>query len=207
MPEAETVAQGVAAEAAEEEVDELTALRRELEEAKAQAAEYLDGWQRSRAEFANYRRRQEQGREELHKLANATLVGRLLPAMDDFERAFWTLSPELMGLTWIDGIALIHRKLQAALEAEGLTAIEVEPGQPFDPLLHEAVTRESHEAFEEGHVIAEVQKGYKLGERLLRPSLVRVSSGPPEQPVQEEGADEREGRVEAADEECEKETS
>jgi len=58
--------------------------------------------------------------------------------------------------------------------------VEVEPGQPFNPLLHEAITREVHEDFEEGQVIAEVQKGYKLGERLLRPTLVRVSSGPPE---------------------------
>ena len=192
MPEAEAMTEGVAAEAAEEEIDELTALRRELEEAKAQAAEYLDGWQRSRAEFANYKRRQEQGREELHRLANATLVRRLLPAMDDFQRAFQTLPTRLTELTWIDGIALIYRKLEAALQAEGLTAIEVEPGQPFDPLVHEAVTREPHEDFEEGQVIAEVQKGYKLSERLLRASLVRVSSGPPEQPAQEKGEEQQE---------------
>jgi molecular chaperone GrpE len=170
----------------EEQVDELTALQKELaavqkelENAKAQAAEYLDGWQRARAEFANYRRRQEQERGELQRLANATLIGRLLPVLDDLERAFSNLPPGLMSLTWIDGIALIYRKLEGALQAEGLTPIVTEPGQAFDPMVHEAITREPHEEFEEGQVIAEVQKGYKLGERVLRPTLVRVSSGSP----------------------------
>ncbi len=192
MPEKETIAEAenVATEAAEaeEDADELAALQQELEEAKAQAAEYLDGWQRARAEFANYKRRQEQEREELHKLANATLMRRLLPVMDDFERAFQTLPFGLLSLTWMDGIALIHRKLEAALQAEGLALIEVEPGQPFDPLVHEAVTHEPREDFEEGQVIAEVQRGYKLSERVLRPTLVRVSSGPPEDEATGKGA-------------------
>ena len=189
MPEKETIpeAENVATEAAAatEELDELATLQKELQEAQTQAAEYLDGWQRARAEFANYKRRQEQEREELHRLANATLIQRLLPMIDDFERAFQTLPSHLLSLTWIDGPALIHRKLEAALQAEGLTPIAVEPGQPFDPLLHEAVTRETHEDFEEGQVIAELQKGYKLGHRVLRPTLVRVSSGPPEKAKEE----------------------
>ena len=163
MPEQERTTEGVVAEeamtaeAAEtgQEVDELGAVQKELEEAKAQAAEYLDGWQRARAEFSNYKRRQGQERGELHKLANASLIGRLLPVVDDFERAFATLPFELLSLTWVDGIALIHRKLEAALQAEGLTSIEAEPGQPFDPLVHQAVTREAHPGFEEGQVIAE----------------------------------------------------
>jgi len=207
MPEKETLAEEVSAEEAEaleaaeaergEEVDELTALRSELEEVKAQAAEYLDGWQRARAEFANYRRRQEQERKELHKLANAALMRRLLPILDDFERAFATLPPALLSLSWIDGIALIHRRLEAALQAEGLTPIEVQPGESFDPLLHEAITHEAHEDFEEGQVIAEVQRGYKLGDRMLRPTLVRVSSGPPEKEAAEKTAEETEGETKA----------
>jgi len=197
MPEQETIAEAESvADEAEQEIDELTTLQKELEESKAQAAEYLDGWQRARAEFANYKRRQEQEREELHRLANATLIRRLLPVMDDFERAFQTLPSSLLSLTWIDGIALIHRKLEATLQAEGLTPIVAEPGQPFDPLVHEAVTRETHEHFEEGQVIAEVQKGYKLGERVLRPTLFRVSSGPPEK-----------AKEETVEEECEEEAS
>ena len=161
-----------------EEVPELEALRQELEEAKAQAAEYLDGWQRARAEFANYKKRNEQERQELFKLANVTLITRLLPIFDDFERAFQTLPSNLLSLTWIDGVALIYRRLQAILEAEGLTLVETE-GQSFDPLLHEAVTYEESDDHDEGQIIGEVQKGYKLGDRVLRPALVRVAKGKP----------------------------
>jgi molecular chaperone GrpE len=166
-------------EAAEvEEVTELETLRQELEKAKAQAAEYLDGWQRARAEFANYKKRNDQERQELFKLANTTLITRLLPIFDDFERAFQTLPRSLLNFTWIDGVALIYRKLQAILEAEGLTLMETE-GQSFDPLLHEAVTYEESAEHEEGQVIGEAQKGYKLGDRVLRPALVRVAKGKP----------------------------
>ena len=162
------------AEKPAEKVDELEALRQELEKAKAQAAEYLEGWQRTQAEFANYKKRIEQERQELLKLANATLIAKLLPIMDDFERAFQTLPRSLARLTWIDGMALIHRRLQAILEAEGLTAIETE-GRSFDPLLHEAVTYEEVEGYDDGQIIEEVQKGYKLHDRILRPALVRVA--------------------------------
>ena len=170
----------VAEEAAEvvEEASELEALRQELEEAKAQAAEYLDGWQRARAEFANYKKRNEQERQELFKLANTTLITRLLPIFDDFERAFQTLPSNLLSFTWIDGVALIYRKLQAILEAEGLTLMETE-GKSFDPLVHEAVTYEESAEHQEGQIIGEAQKGYKLGDRVLRPALVRVAKGKP----------------------------
>ena len=168
-----------------EETSELEALRQELEEAKAQAAEYLDGWQRARAEFANYKKRNEQERQELFKLANTTLITRLLPIFDDFERAFQTLPSNLLSLTWIDGVALIYRRLQAILEGEGLALMETE-GQSFDPLVHEAVTYEESDDHEEGQIIGEVQRGYKLGDRVLRPALVRVAKGKPT-PEAEEG--------------------
>lgn len=182
---AEEAAEAKKAPEEAEKADELEALRRELEKAKAQAAEYLEGWQRTQAEFANYRKRNEQERQELLKLANATLIAKLLPIMDDFERAFQTLPRSLARLTWIDGIALIHRRLQAVLEAEGLTVIETE-GQSFDPLLHEAVTYEEVEGYDDGQIIEEVQKGYKLHDRVLRPALVRVARGKPA-PKAEEG--------------------
>jgi molecular chaperone GrpE len=157
-----------------EEVDELTALRQELEEQEAKAAEYLDGWQRARAEFANYKKRIEKEQEDMIKSANGAFIAKLLPVMDDFERAFQTLPFDLMGMTWLEGIALIQRKLQVLLEQEGVTVIEAE-GQMFDPTLHQAVTHEESEEHEEGQIIGEVQKGYKIGDKVLRPSLVRVA--------------------------------
>lgn len=157
-----------------EEVDELTALRQELEEQKAKAAEYLDGWQRARAEFANYKKRIEKEQEDMIKSANGVFITRLLPVMDDFERAFQTLPLNLMGMTWLEGIALIQRKLQILLEQEGVTVIETN-GQMFDPTLHQAVTHEESKEHEEGQIIGEVQKGYKMGDKVLRPSLVRVA--------------------------------
>ena len=154
--------------------DPLAALRSELDAVRAQADEYLDQWRRTAAQFSNYKKRVEKEQAEFTKMANAALITRLLPIVDDFERAFQTLPPGLRGMTWIEGIALIQRKLQLLLEQEGVEVIETE-GKTFDPLLHEAVSYEEAEGFEEGQIIAEVQKGYKMGERVLRPSLVRVA--------------------------------
>jgi molecular chaperone GrpE len=161
-------------EGSTEEVDELMALRQELEEQKAKAVEYLDGWQRARAEFANYKKRIEKEQEDMVKFANGAFITKLLPVIDDFERAFQTLPLGLMGMTWLEGIVLIQRKLQMLLEQEGVTVIEAE-GQVFDPILHQAVTHEESEEHEEGQIIGEVQKGYKMGDKVLRPSLVRVA--------------------------------
>jgi len=149
-------------------------LRRELEEQEAKAAEYLDGWQRARAEFANYKKLIEKEQQDMIQIANGAFIPNLLPVMDDFERAFQTLPPNLMGMTWLEGILLIQRKLQILFEQEGVAVIETE-GQFFDPALHQAVTHEESEEHEEGQIIGEVQKGYKMGDKVLRPSLVRVA--------------------------------
>jgi molecular chaperone GrpE len=157
------------------EESELEALRAELEKAQAQAAEYLDGWQRARAEFANYRKRVESERELLRQTSNEALLLKLLPVVDDFERAFQTLPEDLADVPWVDGIKLILRKLQGILDSENVTPIEA-IGQPFDPLLHQAVMQEETTEHPDGHVIEEMQRGYRLGERVLRPSMVKVAS-------------------------------
>lgn len=159
------------------EQEELERLKSELEKAQAQAAEYLDGWQRAQAEFSNYRKRQEAERAQLIALANAGLLRKLLPVVDDFERAFATIPDGLNRLTWCEGILLIKHKLEAILESEGVKPIVTE-GQVFDPLYHEAITYEEAEGYEEGRIIGEVQRGYMLGERVLRPALVRVAKAP-----------------------------
>ena len=159
-----------------EQPDDPDALRQELEATKAREAEYLDGWQRSRAELANARKRFQREQEQSYSGAQADLLIRMLPVVDDLERALETLPYNLSGLTWIQGIILIQRKLQLILEQAGVAAIEA-AGKEFDPFLHEAVTHEPSDTVPAGHVISELQRGYRMGDRILRPSMVRVSSG------------------------------
>lgn len=154
---------------------ELDALRSELQEAKAKASEYLDGWQRARAEFSNYRKRQEADLVNLRFLSTGALATKLLPVIDDFERASKTLPPALRDMSWIEGVLLISRKVQLILESEGVKAIDVKPHDAFDPAFHEAVSHDAADGFNSGEVIEELQKGYKLGERVIRPTLVRVA--------------------------------
>ena len=161
----------------EAETDELEELRSELEETKAQATEYLDGWQRSQAEFANYRKRQEAEWAQMRARATADILQKILPAVDDFERALSASPDDMEQSTWREGITMIKAKLDTILESEGVTSIET-AGQSFDPTYHEAVTYEEADGYEEGQVIGEVQKGYMLGERILRPALVRVAKAP-----------------------------
>ena len=172
------------AEAAPSELEEL---RGELEEARAQAAEYLDGWQRAQAEFSNYKKRQDAERSQMIAMASADLLRKLLPVVDDFERAVDTLPENLEQGPWVEGLLMIEHKLDVVLESEAVEQIKCE-GQTFDPRYHEAVTYERVEGYEEGQIIGEVRQGYLLGDRVLRPALVRVAQAPATQPGQERDA-------------------
>ncbi len=154
--------------------DSPEAMQQQLEQEQAKAAEYLDNWRRAVADLANYRKRMERESGELTRAANADLIRRLLPILDDFDRAFQTIPADLRELTWVDGIMLIFRKMQAILESEGLKPIEA-LGKAFDPHLHEAVVHEETDQHEDGRVIGELQKGYMLNDRVLRPTLVKVA--------------------------------
>jgi len=101
------------------------------------------------------------------------------------------LPDDLSSQGWVEGIKLIHCKAQALLEQEGVIPIEA-AGEVFDPFRHQAVTHEPSEDVPEGHVIAEMQRGYSLGERVLRPCMVRVSAGPLPEPVEEPISEEQE---------------
>jgi len=161
---------------------DLDSLREALSEERARAEDYLANWQRAQADFVNYKRRVEQERNETVKFANAMLVLNMLPVLDDLERALENVSTSLAGLTWVDGIRLIYRKLRSILEEHGLSEIEA-LGQPFDPNLHEAVMFDDGE---EGKVIEELQKGYRLYDRVIRPTMVKVGKGM-EEASQEDG--------------------
>ena len=164
-------------------------LREQLARTKEDAQKYLANWQRAEADFQNYKKRVEQERDENRRFASAALIMNTLPIMDDLERALMSVDAHLAGLTWLDGIRLIYRKLQLILENAGVSAIEVE-GQQFDPRYHEAVM---HADGEEGKVLAEVQRGYKLHDRVLRPAMVVVGKGAGEKAEEEGSGEEEEG--------------
>ena len=151
-------------------VDSLKSL---LDEERQKAQSFMASWQRAAADFQNYKRRVEEERSETARFASAALIINLLPMIDDLERALKNVDTHLAGLTWVDGIRLIHRKFQAVLEMTGVQEIEAD-GETFDPSQHEAV---SQGPGEENKVIAVVQKGYKLGDRVIRPAMVVVGHG------------------------------
>lgn len=154
--------------------DELTILREQLEAERKQAADNLAGWQRAAADLANFRRRAEQEKNDLIKYGNSNLIRRILPVLDDFERALQTVPDNLTSLSWVEGVLLIERKLRLILEGEGLTTIAAQ-GEAFDPAYHEAIVQEEvSDPALDGRVLAELQKGYKLNDRVLRPTLVKV---------------------------------
>ncbi len=144
-----------------------------LAEEKAKAERYLANWQRAQADYANFKRYCQQEKEETQRLANASLVLSVLPALDDAGRAFAMIPAELADQPWVKGVRMVFDKLMSALQAQGLTPIEAE-GEPFDPRLHEGIARGKGK---EGIIIKEVEKGYRLNERVIRPSRVIVGSG------------------------------
>lgn len=175
---------------------EVEALHASLEEEKAKAEDYLKNWQRAQADFINFKRRTEQERVEQTKFANSALILKIIPVLDDFERAFATLPREVEGIPWLEGIALIERKLRFILEQEGVTPIEA-LGNDFDPNLHEAVLLEEGTDPQHGVVVAELQKGYKLHDRVIRPTMVKV--GQPMRASHVNEADAKKANANAAD--------
>ena len=172
------VANAAAGEAIDrQEPDDVEGLRTRLEEEKQRAGKHYESWQRSAADYQNYKRRMEEERREVARLASVSLIINLLPLMDDIERALKNVDPKLSGLTWIDGIWMIYRKFEAVLQNAGVTEIEAD-AQQFDPTVHEAISEVDGE---EGKVLSVVQKGYKLGDRVIRPAMVVVGKGGGEQ--------------------------
>ena len=157
------------------EVEQLSAevdvLKKKLEEAEAKTSEYRDSWLRSQAEFQNYKKRLERDNEMTYISMKGDIIKKVLPALDDLERA---LQNRRTDDPWAAGIELIARKLQNMLESEGVKKIEA-VGVEFDPNFHEAISHEPADGVQSGHVIGVAQNGYMLGERVIRPALVRVA--------------------------------
>lgn len=149
-------------------------LVQEIKEAIKARDEAEDRYLRAAAEFSNARRRAELRADSEVRSARERLLNNILPIMDDFERAFQLVPEDETDSTWVNGFALILRKLQGALLREGVTVIEAE-GQPFDPSRHQAVMVEAVEGAEPDTVVEVLQQGYMLDDKVLRPAMVKVA--------------------------------
>ena len=146
--------------------DPLADLQRERDD-------YYDRWMRKAAEFDNYRKRIERERREQADQAVVDLLQELLLVVDDFDRAL-TADPGERGEAYRKGVELIHAKLYDVLRKHNVRPIDA-LGSDFDPNIHQAVMQESSPRHREGEVIAELRKGYTIGDRLLRPAMVKVA--------------------------------
>ncbi|MCY7486957.1 MULTISPECIES: nucleotide exchange factor GrpE [Paenibacillus] len=146
----------------------------ELAKAKAEAEEYQQRYLRAQADFDNFRRRTLKEKEDFAKYASAKLVTELLPVLDNFERALATEQASSEAESFIKGVDMIFRQLGQVLEQEGVKPMEA-VGQPFNPEFHQAVMTVDTDEFEEGVVVEELQKGYMLKDKVLRPAMVKVS--------------------------------
>lgn len=162
-------------EEAAEELPEGINLMAALIEAQKEAQSNKDGWQRARAEFANYKKRVERERIELFQRAAHDTLLALLPIVDDFDRAFESVPEDISDNPWIGGVSMIQRKFANLLERYEVEAIDP-TGQPFDPNLHQAIGTEDRDDVESGHVAQTLQKGYRAGDKVLRLAMVKVAS-------------------------------
>jgi len=154
--------------------DKVNSLQKDLEDLTQKSAEYFEGWQRERADFLNYKKRIERDQIQSSQDSVGRIAKKYLPVLDDLERALKAKPLHGEGHAWSEGIELIYKKLQGILESEGISEIKAE-GEQFDPTRHEALTQEPSSAHESGQIIEVIQKGYLIGDRVLRPTLVRIA--------------------------------
>lgn len=150
---------------------EREALIQQLKDAESKVIEYKDGWARTQADFQNFRKRVERDNDAFKTSTKGDILKKVLPVLDDLERA---LQNRPADDAWANGIELVARKFQNILDMEGVKRIEAK-GVAFDPNFHEAISHEPSAEVESGHVIDVVQNGYVIGERVVRPALVRVA--------------------------------
>lgn len=156
---------------------DIEGLRAELTAATGQADEYLGALQRERAEFLNYKRRTAEERERDLGLAAEGLIRKVLALADDFDRAIEARPESIATDPWFEGVAAIDRKLRTLLESEGVSPIDVAPGTTFDPREHDAIANVPGTDRQEGEIVEQIRRGYRLRDRVLRPALVAVAAG------------------------------
>jgi molecular chaperone GrpE len=171
------------------EVQDAESLTQLLAAEKEKAERYLANWQRSEADFRNYKAREEQEKKDLINWANSTLVCDILPVLDAFDRAFEGVPPDDNNLSWINGFRQIQKMLLDVLSKHGVTELNC-VGEMFDPSRHEAVVQQDGA---EGLVLSEIRKGYMMKDKLIRAPQVSVGKGgeTPNSKIDKESEEER----------------
>lgn len=150
---------------------------KELKSIDKEAGQYLEHLKRLKAEFENYKKRSLKERVRIISLSNEELIREFLPMMDDLERALDSTKKKRKSkefASFVEGIGMIFDQLESVLEKQGLKQIKAQ-GEPFDPHFHEAVMRVELDKYPDDFVVEEMRKGYKLNDRILRPSMVKVN--------------------------------
>lgn len=173
MPDTTTEDNGNA-DAEEPQLD-VVLLREMVDKLRSESQTNLDGWQRSRAEFNNYRRRTQQQLSESKQKGAIDALAKVLPILDDFERAFANIPSDIEDNPWVSGTSLILKNLQKVMDEFDIEILDP-VGEEFDPNFHEAIGMDDESDYESGIVTTTLQKGYKSGDYVLRPALVRVAS-------------------------------
>lgn len=170
-----TVEETISADSAEAVEEAVSAESQELEQLRAEVQEHQQRFLRSQADFDNFRRRTQKEKEELAKYASSKLITELLPVVDNLDRALAAAQENAEAESFSKGVDMIFRQLESVLASEGLTPMNA-VGQPFNPEYHQAIMQVESDEFDEGIVVEEVQKGYMLKDKVLRPAMVKVSS-------------------------------
>jgi len=155
--------------------DKIKEVKKQLKECQSEKQEYLDGWQRSKAEFVNFKKRSEESKKELLQYASENIISEIIPTLDNFEQAMknkeiW----ESVDENWRKGIEMIYFQLMEVLKRNGVT--EMNPvGKNFDPKIHESIeTVETEDEKDNDKILEVIQKGYQIGERVIRHPNVKV---------------------------------
>jgi molecular chaperone GrpE len=160
----------------QEQIESTAALETKLTEEKKRADEYLDNWRRTAAEFQNFKRRAEKDKADYAQYANQRLLKRLLDVLDSFDAGFKAIPEQFKNEPWVEGMRAVERQMLQILEQEGVTPIDAQ-GKDFDPNFHEAMFYEPSPGASDGQIVSEMQRGYMLHDRVLRPSRVKVAKG------------------------------
>ncbi|HOM67021.1 MAG TPA: nucleotide exchange factor GrpE [Brevefilum fermentans] len=155
--------------------DEYSNLEKEIESLQLQVDEQLDSYLRTCADFDNYKKRVQRDTTRTYQDALASTVKTFLVIADDLERALKDKPAEKGAAAWVEGIELIYQKILTQLKNQGVERMDVNPGDEFDPNIHEAITLEEHPGYSEGQIIDIIQPGYRISDRIIRPAMVRVA--------------------------------